>query len=241
MEWISNQFRFRAIGPLLPSFYLNKRIQEDKDYGISIHNPSTNACLNWLNQQEENSVVYVSFGSVADLGIHQMEEIAEGLKGSSLKYLWVVRESEQAKIPDKFQDETSEKGLVVSWCPQLDVLSHNAVGCFVTHCGWNSTLEALSLGVPMVAMPQWTDQNTNAKFVADVWEMGVVAEANEDGIVGKGAIESCIREVMGIEKRREIIRNASKWRELALEAVGIGGSSDRNIDEFVANLFAASK
>ncbi|KAK6238767.1 hypothetical protein QUC31_004236 [Theobroma cacao] len=117
-----------------------------------------------------------------------MEEIAWGLKGSESYFLWVVRASEEAKLPKDFMDqETSEKGSVVTWCPQLEVLQHEATGCFVTHCGWNSTLEALSLGVAMVGVPQWTDQSTNAKYIMDVWEMGLKAPADEKGIVRKGS------------------------------------------------------
>ncbi|MCD9559064.1 hypothetical protein HAX54_016793 [Datura stramonium] len=80
----------------------------------------------------------------------------------------------------------------VNWSPQLDVLSHRAVGCFFTHCGWNSTLEAHSLGVPMVAMPQWSDQPTNAKFIRDVWQTGLRVKAGENGVVNRDEIAKCI-------------------------------------------------
>jgi pathogen-inducible salicylic acid glucosyltransferase len=93
-------------------------------------------------------------------------------------------------------EETSEKGLVVRWCPQLEVLAHDAVGCFVTHCGWNSTLEAFSLGVPMVRVPYWSDQSTNAKYIMDVWKMGLKAPTDEKGIVRRDAAKHCIREIM---------------------------------------------
>jgi pathogen-inducible salicylic acid glucosyltransferase len=97
-------------------------------------------------------------------------------------------------------EESSKKSLLVTWSPQLEVLAHKSVGCFMTHCGWNSTLEALSLGVPLVAMPQWTDQPTNAKCIADVWHVGVRLKANEKGIVTKEKVEGCIREVMEGER-----------------------------------------
>ncbi|KAI8014558.1 UDP-glycosyltransferase 74E2 [Camellia lanceoleosa] len=148
----------------------------------------------------------------------------------------VVRATEQPKLPKNYMAETVLNGLVVSWCPQLDVLAHRAIGCFVTHSGWNSTLEALSLGVPMVAMPQWTDQTTNAKYVMDVWGMGVRAPCDERGMVRREEVEGCVREVMEGERGKENRRNAMKWGELAIEAVDEGGSSDKNIDEFVAKL-----
>ncbi|PQQ12557.1 UDP-glycosyltransferase 74E2-like [Prunus yedoensis var. nudiflora] len=108
-------------------------------------------CIKWLDLKKACTVVYVSFGSVANLEEKQMEELALGLKRSKTSFMWVVRESEIQKLPSNFEEQTSEKGLVVNWCPQLQALAHRAIGCFMTHCGWNSTLEALSLGVPMVA------------------------------------------------------------------------------------------
>ncbi|KAL0334425.1 UNVERIFIED_CONTAM: UDP-glycosyltransferase 74E2 [Sesamum angustifolium] len=108
--------------------------------------PDTNACKNWLNQRQPRSVIYVSFGSLAELTAEQTLELAWALKASGIHFLWVVRSSEEAKLPRNFSEETSEKGLIVSWCPQLDVLAHEAIACFITHCGWNSTLEGLSIG-----------------------------------------------------------------------------------------------
>ena len=102
----------------------------------------------------------------------QTEELACGLTDSGITFLCVVRESEEAKLPNDFPRKT-QKSLVISWCQQLKVLSHEAIGCFVTHCGWNSTLETLSLGVPMVLMPLWSDQRSNAKIIKDVWKIGV--------------------------------------------------------------------
>ena len=118
----------------------------------------------------------------------------------------------------------------------MEVLAIAAVGFFFSHCGWNSTVEALSLGVPVVGMPQRTDQTTTAKFVEDVWEVGIRVRVGEDGIVGRKEVEDCVREVMEGEKGKVMKENAKKWRRLAMEAVSEGGSSDNNIDEFVAKL-----
>jgi len=229
-------FPLRTIGPTIPSMFLDKRLEDDKDYGLSIFKPETDACMKWLNGRPKRSVVYVSFGSFVDFQVEQMEEIAWGLRMSNRCFLWVVRASEEAKLPKNFVEETSEKGLVVRWCPQLEVLTHESVGCFVTHCGWNSTLEALSCGVPMVSVPQWTDQPTNAKYIMDFWKMGLKAPVDEKGLVSREAAEHCIREIMEGERGKEIRKNALKWRKLAKEAVDEGGSSDKNIEEFVAKL-----
>ncbi|KAK4566228.1 hypothetical protein RGQ29_002458 [Quercus rubra] len=235
VRWISSQWPIKNIGPTIPSMYLDKRLKDDKNYDLSLFKTNVDACMKWLDSKDTGTVVYVSFGSLAALGEEQMEELALGLKRSNRYFLWVVRETEAKKLPTNFIEETTERGLVVSWCPQLEVLSHKAVGCFVTHCGWNSTLEALSLGVPMVTMPQWTDQTTNSKFVMDVWKVGIRVKVDDKGIVTREEIELCINEVMG-EKREELKRNAIKWKKLANEALDEGGSSDKNIDEFVEKI-----
>ncbi|GLU17906.1 hypothetical protein SLE2022_342530 [Rubroshorea leprosula] len=237
IKWMAaNHKPIKTIGPTVPSMFLDKRLEDDKDYSLNLFKPNVDACIKWLDSKEAASVVYVSFGSLATLGEEQMEEITWGLKRSNSYFLWVVRETEQKKLPSNFVEETLEKGLVVSWSPQLRVLAHEAVGCFITHCGWNSTLEALSLGVPMVAMPQWTDQPTNAKFVEDVWKVGVRVRMDENGIIRKEEIERCIREVTKGEKSIDIKSNSKIWKKLTKEAVDEGGSSDKNFDEFVAEL-----
>ncbi|KAJ9173969.1 hypothetical protein P3X46_017051 [Hevea brasiliensis] len=236
MNWMASQCPVKLIGPLIPSRYTSKRLEDDNDYGLSLFKSNNNSLKQWLDSKEACSVVYVAFGSIASLEEKQMEELACGLEKSNYHFLWVVRESEQKKLPDTFVNETSEKGLIVTWCPQTEVLAHNSVGSFMTHCGWNSTLEALSLGVPMVAMPQWADQVTNAKYIADVWTVGVRVKVNEEGIVTKEETEMCIREVMEGENANEFRRNSEKWKTLAQEAVSEGGSSDKNVEKFAAEL-----
>ncbi|GAB4825791.1 hypothetical protein Ancab_008667 [Ancistrocladus abbreviatus] len=129
-----------------------------------------------------NSIVYYFYGGMLPLpisstlvsipGEEQMKELAWGLKESCSYYLWVIRDSEQAELAKNVLHETDKKGTIVNWCPQLEVLASEATGCFLTHCGWNSMLEALSLGVRMVAMPQWADQPTNGALIHDIWKVG---------------------------------------------------------------------
>lgn len=231
----------KLIGPMVPSAYLDGRIKDDKGYGANLWKPLSEECSKWLESKAAHSVVYISFGSMVSLNPQQIEEIADGLDESGKNFVWVLRESEHTKLPNGFTEKVKEKGLVVTWCNQLELLSHEAVACFVTHCGWNSTLEGLSLGVPMVGVPQWADQLTDAKFVEDVWKVGVRAKEDERGIVRKEELVGCLKEVMEGERSKEIRRNAAKWKELAREAVGEGGSSDKNIDEFVKCLMNADK
>ncbi|KAL2470123.1 UDP-glycosyltransferase 74F2 [Abeliophyllum distichum] len=227
-----------TIGPTIPSFYLDKRIENDSNYELNLFqlDPSSN-CIDWLNTKPAGSVVYLAFGSMVYLPEKQIEELAMGLKNSNFYFLWVAKASEQEKLPKKFVQETFDnKGLFVTWSPQLKVLSNKAMGCFLSHGGWNSTIEALSLGVPMVIMPQWTDQSMNAKFVEDVWEMGLRVKADENGIVRREEIEVCLREVMEGEKGKEMKKFTNKWKDLAMEAVCEGGTSDSNINDFISKL-----
>lgn len=223
------------IGPMVPSAYLDQKIIGDRAYGASLWELSSDRCLRWLDTKPPKSVVYVSFGSMADITTEQAEEIGWGLMASNMHFLLVAKDSRD-KMPIEFISSVEERGMVVAWCNQLEVLAHPAVGCFVTHCGWNSTLEALSLGVPMVALPQWSDQPTNAKFIEELWQVGVRAKKNEEGVVMRDELEMCIRKVTAGEKSEEIMKNATKWRELAITTVSPGGSSDKNIDVFVGKL-----
>ena len=229
-------WKVRTIGPTLPSMYLDKRLEDDKDYAINLFKPNNEVCMNWLNDKPSGSVIYVSFGSFITVSVEQMEEIAQGLKDCNHNFLWVVRKSEEAKLPNNFINVISGKGLVVTWSRQLEILTHESVGCFVTHCGFNSVLEAISLGVPMVGIPQWTDQPANAKYVEDVWGVGVRARPDDKGIVKGKVLQSLITEVMEGEKGKTIKTRAANWKNLAREAVDEGGTSDSNINEFAATL-----
>ncbi|CAO2818952.1 unnamed protein product [Amaranthus hypochondriacus] len=237
VDWMAKRWKVRTIGPTVPSYYLDKRLEDDKDYSLQLLKPNTAVYETWLANKPKVSVIYVSFGSMAELSNEQYEELAWGLKNSNQNFLWAVRESEQSKLPKGFiDDDVSNRGLIVGWSSQLEVLAHEAVGCFVTHCGFNSVLEALCLGVPVVGIPQWTDQGTNAKLAEDVWGVGIRAKKEENGIVRREKVEECIREVMEGKKKEEIKKNVAKWKKLAKEAMDEGGSSDKNIEEFVANL-----
>ncbi|KAM7259087.1 hypothetical protein ACFE04_014828 [Oxalis oulophora] len=241
VDWMTKTWIIKNIGPTLPSQYLDKRLEDDNDYIVDFFKPETSVCMNWLHNKPKGSVVYVSFGSMADLTTQQVEELSYGLKSTNCYFLWVLRAPEQTKLPEDFKDELAflEKGLVVTWCPQLKVLYHESIGCFVTHCGFNSVVEAISFGVPIVAMPQWTDQNTNAKFVEDVWKIGIRAKAcdDEEGVVRREEIEICVKRVMTDgEERKAIKTSVDEWKNKAREAIDKGGSSDKNIDDFVAKI-----
>ncbi|PON95508.1 UDP-glucuronosyl/UDP-glucosyltransferase [Trema orientale] len=243
-----------GIGPLIPSAFLDEKGPFDMSlFSGDIFRRSEDKYIEWLNSQPKAKVVYVSFGSLLDWPKQQMEEIARGLLTFGRPFLWVIREkvgNDNEKVEnDKGDEELScreelEKlGMIVPWCSQVEVLSSESLGCFVTHCGWNSTLESLALGVPMVAFPKWADQGTNAKLIEEVWKTGVRVKPNEDGIVQSEEIKRCLELVMGgstengVESGKAIMRrNAKKWKELARESVKEGGSSYKNLKAFVAEM-----
>ncbi|XP_027166851.1 UDP-glycosyltransferase 75C1-like [Coffea eugenioides] len=230
-----------AVGPLIPSAFLDGRDSSDSSFGGDLLQ-ETKDCVEWLNSKNDASVVYVAFGSFADVPLKQLEEIAQGLLQSKKPFLWVLRKSPKGeKLEEKLscKDELEKQGLIVSWCSQVEVLSHPSVGCFVSHCGWNSSLESLASGVPVVAIPLWTDQTTNAKFIQDVWKTGIRPTANEEGTVEADEIRRSVEIVMdGGVRGEEMRKTAKKWRELAVEAAKDGGSSSRNVKAFVDEVAA---
>ncbi|WMV48368.1 hypothetical protein MTR67_041753 [Solanum verrucosum] len=165
-----------------------------------------------------------------------MEEIGQALNKLGRPFLWVTREGQiEEKLTCK--DELEKQGKLVSWCSQVEVLKHPSVGCFLTHCGWNSTLESIASGVPIVACPIWNDQLCNAKLVQDVWKNGVRVDTGDGGIVERDEFERCIEIVMGSgDDGGKLRKNAKKWSDLAKEAMKKNGSSVVNLKTY-ANEF----
>ncbi|XP_022149476.1 UDP-glycosyltransferase 84B1-like [Momordica charantia] len=177
--------------------------------------------------------------TVADQKTHvlMIENVAEGLKRSGKPFLWVLKDKESGgELPSGFLEDVEGRGLVVSWCAQEQVLKHEAVGCFLTHCGWNSTLETIVAGVPVIAFPEWTDQPTIAKFLTDVFKVGVRTRKGDDGVVSSEEVERCIREITDGPAAEAIAKRAVELKEAAKRAVEDGGSSHRNLDMFIADI-----
>uniref|UniRef100_A0A0D9YDC3 Uncharacterized protein n=1 Tax=Oryza glumipatula TaxID=40148 RepID=A0A0D9YDC3_9ORYZ len=189
-------------------------------------------CTAWLDAQPRRSVVFVAFGSLVDIGHDEVVEIAEGLASTGRPFLWVLRDGNRALLPkDALIDACGgDRGKVVPWCEQRRVLAHAAVGCFVTHCGWNSTAEALAAGVPMVASPRWSDQRINTRFVVDVYRVGVRAPATP---LTREALRLSVEEVTAGPEAEAMAARAAILGEKARAAVGGGGSSDRGVQAFV--------
>ncbi|KAF0916839.1 hypothetical protein E2562_014588 [Oryza meyeriana var. granulata] len=195
-------------------------------------------CMEWLDSQPPRSVVFVAFGSLVVIGRDEAAEVAEGLAITGRPFLWVVRDDSRGLLPDDVLESSgtgSDKGKVVAWCEQRRVLAHPAVACFVTHCGWNSTTEALAAGVPVVAYPAWSDQITNAKLLADVYGVGVQLPVPPT----RDALRRCVDEVMSGPETEAIRLRSREWMNRARAAVADGGSSDMGIRDFTDALLPA--
>ncbi|KAG6538327.1 hypothetical protein ZIOFF_003442 [Zingiber officinale] len=226
---VVEHFRLFTVGPVVPSWSFTGEAEEDKEAAAVRH-------IRWLDAQEAGSVVYVSFGSYMKLRQRELEELLNGLRESNRPFLWVVRENNRGELDCQMEEEEAGKGkgMVVEWCDQVKVLAHRAVGCFVTHCGWNSVTEGLVCGVPTVGAPRWSDQKTVATLAEVAWGTGVRAEVDEEGAVTTAELRRCLEVVMGGgEAGERMRRKAAEWSGRARDAVGDGGSSDRNLRTFV--------
>ncbi|CAA3016668.1 crocetin glucosyltransferase, chloroplastic-like [Olea europaea subsp. europaea] len=241
------KYDLMGIGPLIPSAFLDGKDPLDTSFGGDLIEKTVDY-MNWLNLKDELSVIYVSFGSYSNLSEQQMEEVANGLIKSHKPFLWVIRDGKSGAKQEEnnrvsWMKEVEKQGMIVPWCCQLEVLSHPSVGCFLTHSGWNSCIESLASGVPIVAFPQWADQPMNSKLVQDYWKTGVrVAAATDGGIVTADEIARCLGIVMGGGERGEDMRKqAKKWKNLAKEAVIEGGSSNVSLRVFMDQIAGANQ
>ncbi|XP_004237926.2 7-deoxyloganetin glucosyltransferase [Solanum lycopersicum] len=199
-------------------------------------------CLEWLDSKKPNSVVYVNFGSITVMTMNHLIEFAWGLANSQLDFLWIIRPDvvlgEEAILPPEFLEETKERGMLASWCQQEKVLNHPAIGGFLTHSGWNSTLESISNGVPMICWPFFAEQPTNCWFCCT--KLGIGMEINNN--VKRDEVEALVRELMTGEKGKEMKNKATEWKKLAEEAAAKpAGSSYVNIDKLINEILLSPK
>ncbi|XP_027365480.1 gallate 1-beta-glucosyltransferase-like [Abrus precatorius] len=238
INYISKFVLMRPIGPL----FKNPKAKGSRD--IRGDFMKSDDCMEWLNSKDSASVVYISFGTIVFLPQEQVTEIAHGLLESKVSFLWVIKPPllelglQPHVLPDGFLEGTRDKGKVVQWSPQEEVLAHPSVACFMTHCGWNSSMEALTLGVPMLTFPAWGDQVTNAKFLVDVYGVGIKLgySQSEKKVVSREEVKKCLLEAIVGPKAEELKRNALKWKRVAEAAVDDGGSSDGHLDAFVEDV-----
>ncbi|MED6219954.1 hypothetical protein PIB30_040580 [Stylosanthes scabra] len=198
-----------SIGPM--DFLLNHHITDDDHELNKIGSnlwKEDQECIKWLDKQEPNLVVYINFGSITTMTNENLIEFAWGIANTNKRFLWVIREDlvggENVILPNEFVEETKIRGMLSNWCPQEEVLGHPSIGVFLTHSGWNSTLESVCNGVPMICWPCFSDQMTNCRFSCNDWGIGFEIED-----VKREKIESLVRESMDGEK---VLPERERWR-----------------------------
>ncbi|KAH0734190.1 hypothetical protein KY285_009897 [Solanum tuberosum] len=229
--------------PIGPLHLLVKQVDDEnlKGLGSSLWKEEPE-CLQWLENKAPNSVVYVNYGSITVMTPNQLLEFAWGLANSQQEFLWIIRpdivSGYESILPPEFMEETKNRGMLASWCSQEEVLNHPAIGGFLTHSGWNSTLESITSGVPMLCWPFFAEQQTNCWFSETKWGIGMEIDNN----VKRDEVESLVRELMVGEKGKEMKKKAMEWKKLAeISAQKSTGSSYVNIDKVVNDVLLASK
>ncbi|KAF8005721.1 hypothetical protein BT93_K0108 [Corymbia citriodora subsp. variegata] len=196
-------------------------------------------CLSWLDQHPAQSVIYVAFGSTTVFSQEQFYELALSLEQIGRPFLWVIRpdltDGPVTEFHDRFLQRVRNYGKVVQWAPQEEVLAHPSVACFFTHCGWNSTLEALSNGVPLLCRPYFGDQFLDRSFICDVWRVGLGVDRDENGVTRRHEVRTKMLAVLGSD---EIRANCLRLKEMARKSVGKGGSSLKNLQSFIKHMKA---
>ena len=219
------------IGPL--SLLLNQTPHQHlESLGSNLWKENTE-CLDWLEPKEPGSVVYVNFGSITVMSADQLLEFAWGLANSKKPFLWIIRPDlvigGSVILSTEFVNETRDRSLIASWCPQEKVLNHPSVGGFLTHCGWNSTTESVCGGVPMLCWPFFADQTTNCRYMCHEWEIGIEVDSNAK----REEVEKLVNELMVGERGKKMRERTLQLKKKAEEATRPGGRSYINFDKVV--------
>ena len=233
--------RVWAVGPLLP---LNDDLTGAVRRGGTSSVP-LDRLLTWLDSCADGEVVYVCFGSQTVLTNDQMAAVASGLEKSGVRFVWSIKEptvghakENYGTIPDGFEDRAANRGLVIrDWAPQVKILSHRAVGSFLTHCGWNSVLEAVVAGVTMLTWPFGADQFVDQTLLVDELRVAKKACEGPETVPNSDELGQVLAESVSKENRdkRKAVMELSK---AALEAIREGGSSAKDMEELVKHIIS---
>ena len=214
------------IGPLLAEHRLGK--------STGYFWPADASCLTWLDQHPEQSVIYVAFGSFTIFDQKQLEELALGLEVTRRPFLWVVRPDTMDEKSEVFlkavMARVGKRGRMVGWTHQQAVLNHPSVGCFISHCGWNSTMEGVSNGVPFLCWPYFADQFLNQTYICDVWKVGLGLDKDETGIITRGEITSKVEKLLHDKAFKE---RALIHQNIVTSGCQDNGCSNTNMTDFI--------
>ncbi|XP_019162470.1 PREDICTED: zeatin O-glucosyltransferase-like [Ipomoea nil] len=214
-------------------------------------NTNRHKSLEWLDRQEKDSVLFVSFGSTTSLSNEQITELGAGLEESGQKFIWVVRDGDRgdvfddgeaarrAEVPEGYEERVRGRGVVVrEWAPQLEILGHPSVGGFMSHCGWNSCMESISMGVPIAAWPMHSDQPRNATLITEVLKMGIslVDWARRNERVGRREIGEGVKKLIASAEGEEMRRRAAELSQSLKEPIAVGGGGRNELESFVAHI-----
>nr|KYP60567.1 Cytokinin-O-glucosyltransferase 2 [Cajanus cajan] len=190
-------------------------------------------CLEWLESKEPRSVVYVNFGSFTVMSEEQLLEFAWGLANSKKPFMWIIRPDlvigGSVILSSEFVNETRDRSLIASWCPQEQVLNHPSIGGFLTHCGWNSATESVCAGVPMLCWPFFADHPTNCRYICNEWEIGIEIDTN----VKREEVKKLVNELMDGEKGKKMRQKTMELKKKAEEETKPGGCSYMNLDKVI--------
>ncbi|CAL0309661.1 unnamed protein product [Lupinus luteus] len=214
-------FPLYIVGPAIPFFEIDNN--DKPDY------------LQWLDSQPTGSVLYVSLGSYLSVSYEQMEEIVAGVCNSGVKFLWVAREENNSWL----NHDCLVNGFVVPWCDQLRVLCHSSIGGFLSHCGWNSVLEATFAGAPILTFPIFFDQAPNSKQIVEDWKVGLHGKAMVGAKnVRREEISGLVHRFMNSQSNegKELRKRANEVKGACRRAIVEGGSSMHNIHAFVLDV-----
>ncbi|KAI5083162.1 hypothetical protein GOP47_0002905 [Adiantum capillus-veneris] len=233
--------RVYTVGPILPpDCFSGKKLSNSAFNRTPGFWAEDYSCLQWLDSQQEGSVLYVSFGSIALLTEEELHEFALGLEATGFPVLWVLRpgvleDGGQMTLTPGFQDRTQGRMYIIDWAPQLHVLAHPSVGAFFTHAGWNSTLEGVSQGKPLLGFPYFADQMLNCRCIQDLWGNGLALERHGEGLLTRAIVETKSRTLMSDAKLRGtalLLRDGARQAILSTEQ----GSSTSDLQCFVEYL-----
>ncbi|KAK7849650.1 zeatin o-glucosyltransferase [Quercus suber] len=237
---------------------LMEKIEGDKKHwAIGPFNPVRNIgsnkrhkCLEWLDKESPNSVIYVSFGTTTAMEYEQIKELPIGLEKSEQKFIWVLRDADKgdvfingelrkAEIPKGFEERVKGRGMVVrDWAPQLEILSHPSTGGFMSHCGWKSCMESITMGVPIAAWPMASDQPRNTVLITKLLKVGIVVKdwSRRGELVTASTVEKAVKLLMASKEGDEIRKRTVDLGGAIGQSIEEGGASSKELDSFITHV-----